>query len=235
MRFKRAFWSVAALCLVAVGVVLLVGQGTTLGSQPAKAPPLMSAYTSLTDFWYEASASLEIQPEIALLRQWNVGYGPGGEVLYQRLILYVDRGSGVYDVYQYSQDSHDIESGRTEVRWLRQRMEGSVPRGLVPAHKAFAAVDQVGLRQLEQHQKLKPPVRFWFIAGSGSKASRAAGGYLVKDGHITPIGPDGVTTGGEYGTLGVAEGAVSTTDGHVQTASPDHPGPPLFFLPFSNH
>lgn len=234
MRLKRAFWSVIALCLVVVGGMVLVGKGTTLGSRPAKAPPLMSAYTNLTDFWHEAAASLEIQPETGLLKQWNIGYGPGGEVLYQSVTLYVDRGPGAYDVFHYSQDSRNEELGRSEARWSRQRMKGSVPRGLVPAHKVFAAVNQVGLRELENDQELEPPVRFWFIAGSGLKTSGAAGGYLIADGHITPIGPDGVTIHGEYGTLGIAEGAVSTTGG-VQTASTGNPESPRFLLPLSSH
>lgn len=224
---KRGF--VLAGCLLAAVALLLVFRGI-LPIRP-KAPPLTSVYADLTAFWAQAAASLQIEPETGRLQQWNLGYDRNGAVLYQSFKLYVDRGAGTYDVYYYSQDQHDYHGAAS---WSRQRLRGSVPTESVPAHLAFAAVNQVGFRELERRQNLELPARFWFFGESGSKTYRpVAGGYVVRGGQILPIPPEGVTVNGAHGTFGIAAGAVNTSGTPATTATLENPGPPLFVVPLS--
>ncbi|HYF92476.1 MAG TPA: hypothetical protein VD969_09510 [Symbiobacteriaceae bacterium] len=226
MKCQRLVWILLACCLVAgIGAILF-----DRGSSRQEAPRLTNAYADLTEFWRQAADSLEIAPEEGRLQQWNIGYDLDGQVLFQTFKLYIDRGPGTYDVYYYSQDNHE----RHEASWSRQRVEGSAPAELVPAHLAFAAVNRIGLRELERHQNLEPPVRFWFFAQSGSGTYKPiAGGFLVQGSEITPIELEGVTISGDHGTFGIAEGAVTTSGNSNTTPSRENPGPSLFVVPLS--
>lgn len=203
-------------------------QGPVPQAPAPHAPILDSAYDDLTAFWQRAARALQIEVREGRLQQWNLGYDANGDVLYLTFKLYMERGPGQHDVYYFSQRSGQKAS------WSRQTVAGSVPVGLVPADRAFAAMNRIGFRILERHQKLAPPIRFWFSAASGGTSYRPiAGGFVVRDNGFVPIGPDGITIRGEHGVFGIAEGAVTTTGGAVSTASPDHPGPPLYVVPLS--
>lgn|GEM_PF-4331571 len=234
MRRQRTLWLALVGYLMAAAGIILVRQGIPIRqfatAQP-KTPPLTSAYADLTEFWRQEANSLNIEPEAGRLQQWNIGYALDGEILYQSFKLYVDRENGTYDVYYYSQDTHN--SGQV-ASWSRQRLKGSIPKGLVPAHTAFATVNQMGLRELERLENLNPPVRFWFFAESGPRTYKPiAGGYFVEGSQFIPIGPEGVIMHGDHGIFGIAEGALTTDGNSATTPTRESPGAKLFVVPLS--
>lgn len=231
METRRSRWWSLACCLLAVSGLVLAGCDAE--DQSLDAPSLASAYDDLGGFWEEAAASLGIEPEAGLLREWRIGYDQGGRVLYQTFMIYVDRGPEGYDLYYYNQDVH----AGANAYWNRMRVKGSIPDQAVPAQAAFSAMNEIGFQELEAHQGLKPPIRFWFFGESGSTTFRpsplADGTYMAADGEITPVGSEGVPIEGYYGTFGIAEGAVSNTGGPVETASLGSPGPARLVLVLS--
>lgn len=231
MECRRSRWWGLACCLLAIGGLVLAG--CDAGEQSWDAPSLASAYDDLAGFWEEAAASLGIDPDAGRLEEWKVGYDEEGRVLYQSFKVYVDRGAGGYDLYYYSQD---VRSG-PDAHWYRLRVRNPKPDRAVPAHEVFSALNQIGFRELEEHQGLEPPVRFWFLAESGATTVKpsplVAGTYLAVDGEITPVGSEGAAIQGKYGVFGIAKGAVSAKGEPVQTAFLGSPGPARFVLALS--
>jgi hypothetical protein len=231
---RKPVWFVLGCGLTVVAAIFLVSREASLWrsfNAQRQVPPLMSAYDDLTQFWGEAAKSLKIEPESAYLQQWKIGYDRNGDILYQTFKIFVDKGTGRHEVYNYSQDKQNSGPGLS-ASWSRQHFNGSIPQGLVPAHLAFAAIDQIGFRELERHENLRPPLRFWFHSESGTKTYRPiAGGYVVRGSEITPISPEGMIVLGDHGTFGIAEGAVTTTSNSMTTGTRENPGPPVLVVP----
>jgi hypothetical protein len=224
--------------LIRVGVAVVVC-GTlliscTLTKSRGESPKLANAYGDLAIYWQQITTSLGITPEEGLLQEWRLSYDEQGSVRALRLVIYVDRGSGKYEVYTINQN------GTGTGTWNRSRLNNLAPIIAVPAKQFFTGLNSVGYRQLETHQAISPPIRSWFHTISGTITYGAEmRTHMIKDGRLIPAGPEGVTMRGTHGTFQMTKDitprASSSTHGSAtgsaSTAARPGDSPPLYLMP----